>query len=154
MTATELSTEQEEMWRTFFDDNHAVLIVVEMLLRCHLSPERILRKTLSGLESSPCEVTFEQAIRAVIDTTIEYNRETANSPLQAEAPPLIKLRAPGMSLIATLPWPERAVYFLRGILHYSCEETGLLLNLNDVQIDQLYKFAVKRIGYESKTTYR
>jgi hypothetical protein len=155
MTATELSTEQEEMWRTFFDDNHTDLVIVaEMLLRCHLSPERILRKALSGLESSPCEVAFEQAIRAVIDTTIEYNREITNSPLQAEKPPLIKLRVPGMSLIATLPWPERAVCFLRGILHYSCEETGLLLNLNDVQIDQLYKFAVKRIGYESKTTCR
>ena len=35
---------------------------------------------------------------------------------------------------------------------YSCEETGLLLNLSDVQIDQLYKFAAKRIGYESNTT--
>jgi hypothetical protein len=147
MTTTELSKEQEEMWRTFFDDNHADLVIVaEMLLRCHLSPERILRKALSGLESSPCEVTFEQAIHAVIDTVIEYNRETANSPLQAETPP-VKLRVPGMPQIATLPWPERAVYFLLGILHYSREEIGLLLNLNDVQIDQLYKFAVKRIGY-------
>ncbi len=155
MTATELSTEQEEMWRTFFDDNHADLVIVaEMLLRCHLSPERILRKALSDLENSRCEVTFEQAIRAVIDTAIECNRETANSPLHTETPPPVKLRVPGISLIATLPWPERAVYFLRGILHYSCGETGLLLNLNDVQIDQLYKFAVKRIGYESKTTCR
>ena len=155
MTATELSTDQEEMWRTFFDDNHTDLVIVaEMLLRCHLSPERILRKALSGLESSPCEVTFEQAICAVIDTTIEYNREIANSPPHAETPPIIKLKVPGMSQIATLPWPERAVYFLRGILHYSCEEIGLLLDLSDVQIEQLYKFAAKRLGYESKTAYR
>jgi hypothetical protein len=86
MTPTELSTEQEEMWRTFFDDNHADLVIVaETLLRCHLSPERVLRKALSGLESSPCEeVIFEQAIQAVIDTAIEYNRETANSPFQAK----------------------------------------------------------------------
>jgi hypothetical protein len=154
MTTTELSTEQEEMWRTFFDDNHADLVIVaEMLLRCHLSPERVLRKALSGLESSS-EVTFGQAIHAVIDAAIEYNRETANSPLQAETPPPVKLGAPGMSQIATLPWPERAVYFLRGILHYSREETGLILNLSDVQIDQLYRFAAKRIGYESKTTCR
>ena len=155
MTTTELSTEQEEMWTTFFDDNHADLaIVAEMLLRCHLSPERVLRKALSGLESSPCEVTFGQAIHAVIDTAIEYNRETAASPLQAKTPPPVKLRVPGMRQIATLPLPERAVYFLRGILHYSCEETGLLLNLSDVQVDQLYKFAAMRIGYESKTTSR
>ena len=155
MTATELSTEQEEMWRTFFDDNHADLVLVaETLLRYPLSPERILRKALSNLEDSPCEVIFGHAIHAVIDTAIEYNRETANSPLQAKTPPPVKLRVPGMSQIATLPWPERAVYFLRGILHYSYEETGLLLNLSGVQIDQLYKFAAKRMGYESKTACR
>jgi hypothetical protein len=155
MTTTELSTEQEEMWRTFFDDNHADLVIVaETLLRCHLSPERVLRKALSGLESSPCEVTFEQAIQAVIDTVIEYNRETADSPLQTRTSLPVKLRVPGMSQIAMLPWPERAVYFLRGILDYSCEETRLLLDLSDVQIDQLYKFAARRIGYESKTTCR
>jgi len=27
MTSTDLSTEQEEMWRTFFDDNHADLVI-------------------------------------------------------------------------------------------------------------------------------
>ncbi|WP_433964655.1 hypothetical protein [Tunturiibacter gelidiferens] len=155
MTTTDLSTEQEEMWRTFFDDNHADLVIVaEMLLRCHLSPERILRKALSGLESSSCEVTFEQAIQAVIDTVIEYNRETANSPLQAKTLAPVKLKVPGISQISMLPWPERAVYFLRGVLHYSCEETGLLLNLRDVEIDQLYKFATKRIGHESRMCQR
>ena len=117
-------------------------------------PETILRKALSDLENSPCEVTFEQAIHAVIDIAIEYDRETANSQLQPKTPHLVKLRVPGISQIATLPWPERAVYFLRGILHYSREEIGLLLNMNDVQIDQFYKFAAKRIGYGSKTTCR
>src|SRR6202166_5224383 len=98
MTTTELSTEQEEIWRTFFDDNHADLVIVaETLLRCHLSPERVLRKALSGLESSPCEVTFEQAIQAVIDTAIECNRETHGSPFQARASLPVKLRVPGMS---------------------------------------------------------
>jgi DNA-directed RNA polymerase specialized sigma24 family protein len=153
MTTTELTTEQEEIWRTFFDDNHAdLLIVAETLLRCHVSPERVLREALSDLESSSCEVTFGHAIHAVIDTASEYNRKTANLPLQARTPLPLKLRGPGMSQIAMLPWPERAVYFLRGILHYSGEEIGLLLNLNAVQIDQLYKFAAKCIGYESKTT--
>jgi DNA-directed RNA polymerase specialized sigma24 family protein len=155
MTTAELSTEQQEMWRTFFDDNHADLVIVaETLLRCPLSPERVLRKALSNLEGSPYEVTFGQAIHAVIDTAIEYNRETASSPLQATTPPPVKLRVPGMLQIAMLPWPERTVYFLRGVLHYSCGETGLLLDLSEVQIDQLYKFAAKRIGYESKTACR
>ena len=155
MTTMELNTEQEEMWRTFFDDNHADLVIVaDTLLRCYLSPERVLRKALSGLESSSREVTFEHAIQAVIDTALEFNRETANAPSQAKTAPAVKLRIPGISQITMLPWSERVVYFLRGVLHYSREETGLLLDLNDVQIDQLYKFAVKRLGYESKTTCR
>jgi hypothetical protein len=155
MTTTEDSTEQEEMWRTFFDDNHADLaIVAEMLLICHLSPETVLRKTLTGLENSTCEVSFAQAIRSVIETAIEYNRENANSRLEATIPPAAKLRVPGLSQIATLPWPDRAVYFLCGVLHYSYRETALLLDLSDIQIDQFYKFAVRRMGYKSRTTRR
>jgi hypothetical protein len=155
MVTAELSTEQQEMWRTFFDDNHADLVLVaETLLRCPLSPERVLRKALSNLEGSPYEVNFGQAIHAVIDTAIEYNRETADSPFQAMTPPPVKLRVPGMLQIALLPWPERVVYFLRGVLPYSCEETGLLLDLTEVQIDQFYKFAAKRLGYESKPVCR
>ncbi len=52
-----------------------------------------------------------------------------------------------MPQIATLPWAERAVYFLHGVLHYSCQETALLLGLSDIQIDQLYTFAAKRIVF-------
>ena len=127
MTNAELHTEQEEMWRTLFDENHTDLaIVAEMLLRRRLSPESILRKALTGLEGSPCEETFGQAIRAVVEAAIEYNRETANSSLQAKTPAPAKLRVPGISQIAILPWPERAVYFLRGVLRYSSQETALL----------------------------
>jgi hypothetical protein len=153
MITAALSTERQAMWRTFFDDNHADLVLVaETLLRCPLSPERVLRKALSNLESSSYETTFGQAVHAVIDATVEFNREMVNSPFQASTPRPVKLRVPGMLQIAVLPWPERAVYLLRGVLHYSCEETGRLLDLSDVQIDQLYKFAAKRIGFESKTT--
>jgi hypothetical protein len=147
MIAAEFRAAQQEMWRTLFDDNHANLVLVaEMLLRCPLSPERVLRKALSKLEVSPYEATFGQAVHAVIDAAFEYNRETTNSPLRATTPTPVKLRVPGMLQITMLPWPERAVYFLRGVLHYSCEETGRILDLNDLQIDQLYKLAAKRIG--------
>jgi hypothetical protein len=147
MTNAELHTDQEEMWRTLFDDNHTDLaIVAEMLLCCRLSPERVLRKALMGLEGSACEETFQEAIEAVVKAAVEYNHETANS-LQATTPTPAKLRVPGISQIAMLPWPERAVYFLRGILRYSCQETARLLGMNDAQIDQLHKIAAKRIAY-------
>jgi hypothetical protein len=133
--------------------NHADLaIVAETLLRCDLSPETILRKALTGLDGSSREVTFGEAIRAVVETTIEYNRETANSPLQAKTSLPVKMRVPGMSQIGMPSVVRTGSLFSARHSQYSCEETGLLLNLSDVQIDQLYKFAAKRIGYESNTT--
>ena len=150
MTSAELQTEKEEMWTTFFDDHHAYLAVAaEMLLRCRLSPEKILRKALAALEGSTYEETFGRvyAVRAVVEVAIACNRENANSPIQGETPGRPTLGFPGSSQIAMLPWPERAVYFLHGVLHYSYQEIALLLGMSDANIDQLYKFAAKRVAY-------
>jgi len=150
MTSTVLQTYREEMWTTVFDEHHAYLAVIaEMLLRCRLSPEKILRKALAALEGSTYEEDFGKAyaVRAVVEAAIAFNRGNANSPIEAETPFRPTLGFPGSSQIAMLPWPERAVYFLHGVLHYSCRETALLLGMSDANIDQLYKFAAKRIAY-------
>jgi hypothetical protein len=150
MTSAVLQTYREEMWTTFFDEHHAYLTVIaEMLSRCPLSPERILRNALAALEGSTYEENSGKAcaVRAVVETAIACNRGNANSPIEAEIPFRPALGFPGSSQIAMLPWPERAVYFLHGILQYSCRETALLLGMNDANIDQLYKFAAKRIAY-------
>jgi hypothetical protein len=53
MTREELQTNQEYMWRTLFSEQRTTLaLAVEMLLRCHLSPEQILTKTMAALEGS------------------------------------------------------------------------------------------------------
>jgi hypothetical protein len=53
MTREELQTSQEYMWRALFGDQRTTLMLaVEMLLRCHLSPEQILTKTMMALEGS------------------------------------------------------------------------------------------------------
>jgi hypothetical protein len=53
MTREELQTNQEYMWRALFGEQQTTLtVVVEMLLRCHLSPEQILTKTMTALEDS------------------------------------------------------------------------------------------------------
>jgi hypothetical protein len=91
MTNAELHTDQEEMWTTLFDENHADLaIVAEMLLRRRLSPEAVLRKALTDLEGSPGEEALEQGVRAVAEAAAQYNRETANKPIQPKTsvPPL------------------------------------------------------------------
>jgi hypothetical protein len=53
MTREELQTNQEYMWRALFGKQQTTLtLAVEMLLRCHLSPEQILIKTMTALEGS------------------------------------------------------------------------------------------------------
>ncbi|WP_433968548.1 hypothetical protein [Tunturiibacter gelidiferens] len=59
----------------------------------------------------------------------------------------MKAGFPGSSQIGVLQWPERAVYFLCGLLRYSYQETTLLLGMSDANVDQLYKFAAKRKTY-------
>jgi uncharacterized membrane protein YhhN len=53
MTRTQLQMNQEDMWRTLvFEQRTALTLAIEMLLRCHLSPEQILIKTAMALEGS------------------------------------------------------------------------------------------------------
>jgi hypothetical protein len=53
MTRAELQNNQEYMWRALFVEERTTLtLAVEMLLRCHLSPEQILTKTMTALEGS------------------------------------------------------------------------------------------------------
>ena len=53
MTREELQTSQEYLWRALFGEHRTTLaLAVEMLLRCHLSPEQILTKTMTALEGS------------------------------------------------------------------------------------------------------
>ena len=51
MTRTELQVNPEDMWRTLvFEQRTTLTLAVEMLLRCHLSPEQILTKTVTVLK--------------------------------------------------------------------------------------------------------
>jgi hypothetical protein len=53
MTRDELQTNQDHMWRALFGEHRTTLaLAVEMLLRCHLSPEQILTKTMMAMEGS------------------------------------------------------------------------------------------------------
>jgi hypothetical protein len=53
MTRTDLEINQKDMWRTLvFEQQTTLTLAVEMLSRCHLSPEQILTKTAMALEGS------------------------------------------------------------------------------------------------------
>jgi hypothetical protein len=53
MRHAELQVNEENMWRMLaFEERTTLTLAVEMLLRCHLSPEQILTKTAIALEGS------------------------------------------------------------------------------------------------------
>ena len=53
MTRTDLEINQQGMWRMLvFEERTTLILAVEMLLRCQLSPEQILTKTAKALEGS------------------------------------------------------------------------------------------------------
>jgi hypothetical protein len=53
MRHAELQVNEENMWRMLaFEQGTTLTLAVEMLLRCHLSPEQILTKTAIALEGS------------------------------------------------------------------------------------------------------
>jgi hypothetical protein len=53
MTREDLQTKQEHMWQALsVEQSMTLTLAVEMLLRCHLSPDQILTKTMTALEGS------------------------------------------------------------------------------------------------------
>jgi hypothetical protein len=151
MTRTQQKGKSNQTWGALFEEQDATLTAVaEILSPGRVSPEQILAEALVALEGSPLHRDFGEisAIRAVVKASISYHRRTAGSAIKAEASDdALKYRFPGIPPIGMLPWPERAVYFLREALRYSRRDTALLLGMGDASIDQLYFFAERRIRY-------
>ena len=147
MTRAEHKARQVAKWSTLFEEHRTTLIAVaEMLLNYRVSPDEILDKTITALGASPVRETFgpASAIRAVVKTAVAHNCEVPNSRTEGESQDPAKYRSFEGTCGGMLPWPERAVYFLRGALPYSRRETALLLGMSDSNIDQLYKLAEER----------
>ena len=155
MSRTQQKGQSNQTWGTLFEEQHATLIAVtEMLFGRRASPEQILEEALVALEGSPLHRDFGEisAIRAVVKASISSHRKTAGSAIKAEASDdALKYGFPGIPPIGMLPWPERAVYFLREALRYSRRDIALLLRMSDASVDQLYVFAERRLCYAGET---
>jgi hypothetical protein len=144
-------TNREGMWTSLFEEQHSRLSeVAEVLLYRNVSPEHILEKALGDLESRPFPTAFGlvSATRAVVKATIAYNHSDTDSRVGvASSGQIINVHS-GPLLLEALPWAERAVYFLRDVLRYSRRDTALLLGMSDDEVDQLNRFASKRLGVQ------
>jgi Sigma-70, region 4 len=81
-----------------------------------------------------------------VKAAIAINYEATDSEIEMTTKNARESGSIGGLPIGSLPWPERAVYFLRKILNYSRRDTALLLGLSDANVDQLHCIAEKRIG--------
>ena len=155
MTRAQHQAKLSRTWPALFKEQRATLTaVVEMLLPSRVPPGEVLEQALISLEGSPLRDAFGQicAIRAVVKAAIAYKLKNANCASEAEAPVTPNHQFPRIPHVGMLPWPERAVYFLREVLRFSRRDTALLLGMSDANIDQLHKFAQRRIRYFSNAS--
>jgi Sigma-70, region 4 len=155
MTRAQHQAKPSGTWPALFNEQRATLTTVaEMLLSSCVASGQVLEQALTSLEGAPLREAAGQicAIRAVVKAAIAYKLKNANCPSDAEAPVTPKHQFPRIPHVGMLPWPERAVYFLREVLHYSRRDTALLLGMSDANIDQLHKFAERRIRHFSNAS--
>ena len=154
MTRAQHQAKPSGRWPTLFNEQRATLTTVaEMLVPSRSASGQVLEQALMSLEGSPLRQTFGQicATRAVVKAAIAYKRKNADSS-EAEAPATPRHQFRHIPHVGMLPWPERAVYLLREVLRYSRRDTALLLGMSDANIDQLHKFAERRIRYFSNAS--
>lgn len=131
-------------WSLLFSKKHASLSrAAQILLLSGPSDELVLARALAALEGSMLRESFSYgvAMRTVVKIAIAMNLEMLGSQTRADAGTILE-SARGLT---ALPWQERAVYFLRDELQYSRRDTALLLRITDANVDQLLKFARKRV---------
>jgi len=155
MTRAQHQATPSGRWPTLFNEQRATLTTVaEMLVPSRSASGQVLEQALMSLEGSPLRQTFGQicATRAVVKAAIAYKRKNANWASEAEPPVTPRHQFSRIRHVGMLPWPERAVYLLREMLRYSRRDTALLLGMSDANVDQLQKFAERRIRYFSNAS--
>jgi Sigma-70, region 4 len=142
-------TNHAEMWRALFEEHHSQLAeVAEILLDCSGSPEQILQMAFAELEHHPLYKPFGQisAVRAVVKAAVAHNYTRIDSWIPTTSSGPIDCEHAGPQSLEILPWAERAAYFLHEVLHYSRRDIALLLGISDANVDELSRFARKRMG--------
>jgi len=149
-------SKHEGMWRALFQQQHLHLTEVAEILMCRsASPEVVLQAALAELEGHLFDKSFgnASATRAVVKAAIAYNYTAIDSWIATASSGPVNGEHSGPLSLESLPWAERAVYFLREVLRYSRRDTALLLGISDTNVDELNKFARTRMGIQVDTVH-
>lgn len=140
---------QAAMWKALFEEHHSQLTeIAEILSHRGGSPEQILQAALAELEHRPLNEPFGQisAFRAVVKAAIAHSYTGIDKWIVTTSSGPFTHEPSGSQLFGDLPWAERAAYFLRDVLQYSKRDSALLLGISDANVDELHRFAKKRLG--------
>ena len=150
-------TNQGRMWDALFEEHHSELMeVAEILFYRHGSPEAMLLTALAELDGSPFDKAFGKAAatRAIVKAAIAHNYTVIDSWILTASSGSFDDEHPGLMPLEDLPWAERATYFLRDVLHFSRRDCALLLGISDTNVDELNRFARKRMGIPLETPHQ
>jgi len=135
-------------WRDLFEEHHSKLSeVAEILLHRSGSKEQILQTAFAELEHHSFSQPFARdlAVRAVVKAAIAYNYTNVDSWILTTSSGPIDWEKSGPQALEALPWAERVAHLLREVLHYSRRDTAFLLGISDANVDELCRFARKRL---------
>jgi len=140
---------QGRSWGALFEKHHSEFMeIAEILLYRNGSPEAVLQTALDELNGGPFDKACGHvaATRAVVKAAIAHNYTGIDSWIITASSGTIDYEHPGPRPLEALPWAERATYFLRDVLHYSRRDSALLLGVCNANVDELSRFARKRMG--------
>lgn len=113
---------------------------LDYLLQCECGQEILASVETEVRERFvPDDFKLRFLVRSLVRNVIQHLRECAHERNCLHRP------AGDSNPLAETPAQERLVYFMRDILEYSTRDTSLLIGITDAQVEDLLKFARKRI---------
>jgi hypothetical protein len=146
-----IESDHELRWRKLFENQTATFEeATHMLLYRKEDPKQILSAAIGQLKDRRFDDVFAPvcALREVVKAAIARNEYFVEQrDIEQEWGVVLRRSQSGPLPLEALPWAERAVYFLREVLHYVRRDTALLLGLSDGEVDHLTRSAKQRMGY-------
>ena len=114
---------------------------LDYLVQCRCGDQILTNVEAEVRERSvPDKFKLRFLVRTLVRNVIQHLRECAHENERSHCP-----TQDSPNFIAETPSHERLVYFMRDILEYSKRDTALLIGSTDSQVEELLKFARKRI---------
>lgn len=140
--------EKQSDWEAIFNAQHdRFLFAATTLLTCNRCAREIITEARSLIQevwiSRDFQVAF--ALRTIVRLAITHRLKYPEGLSATQYCDHKEIDSSVSPPLCTLPFLERAVYFLREILGYSRRDTCLMIGMYDSHVDQLLELARARM---------